>query len=112
MWIVCWMLFSAIDGFFQPTTCPTVKEVGGNITAYCSGHYESYGLNCQAACDVHLQFLFFGVVGPGKTHDNVGFPKCGTLYNCVTNLPIGLYFVENAAYTLSDFLLIPFTGSQ
>ena len=48
----------AIDGFFQPTTCPTVKEVGGNVTAYYSGHYESYGLNCQGACDVNLRFLF------------------------------------------------------
>ena len=49
----------AIDGFFQPTTCPTVKEVGGNVTAYYSRCYESYGLKCQAACDVNLQFLFF-----------------------------------------------------
>ena len=47
-----------IDGFFQPTTCPTVKEVRGNVTAYYSGHYESYGLNCQGACDVNLRFLF------------------------------------------------------
>ena len=44
----------AIDGFFQPTTCPTVKKVDGNVSTYYSGHYESYGLNCQAACDVNL----------------------------------------------------------
>ena len=49
----------AIDGFFQSTTCPHRKEVGGNVLAYYSGNYESYGLNCQAACDVNLCFLFF-----------------------------------------------------
>ena len=102
----------AIDGFFQPTTCPTVKEVGGNVVAYYSGHYESYGLNCQAACDANLRFHFFGVVGPGKTNDNVAFPRCGILYDKVNKLPIGLYFLGDAAYTLSDTLLIPFTGSQ
>ena len=69
----------AIDGFFQPTTCPTVKEVGGNVVAYYSGHYESYGLNCQAACNANLRFHFFGVVGPGKTNENVAFPRCGII---------------------------------
>ena len=49
----------AIDAFFQPTTCPTVEEVGGNVVAYYSGHYESYGLNCQAACNANLRFYFF-----------------------------------------------------
>ena len=74
--------------------------------------HQRNGLNCQAACDVHLRFIFFGVVGLGKTNDNVAFPKCGILYDRVTNLPTGLYFVGDAAYTLSNFLLIPFTESQ
>jgi hypothetical protein len=26
----------AIDGFFQPTKCPTVKETNGNVRAYFS----------------------------------------------------------------------------
>ena len=56
----------AIDGFFQETTCPTKKESGGNVTSFFSGHYESYGLNCQAVCDSNLKFIFFGVVAPGK----------------------------------------------
>ena len=102
----------AIDGFFQPTTYPTVEEVGRNVISYYSGHYESYGLNCQAACDINLRFLFFGVVAPGKTNDNVAFPRCGTLYDRMTKLPIGLCFVDDAAYTFSNTLLIPFTGSQ
>ena len=75
----------AIDGFFQETTCPTKKESGGNVTSFFSGHYESYGLNCQAVCDSNLKFIFFGVVAPGKTNDNVAFPRCDTLYQTIAN---------------------------
>ena len=70
-----------------------LNEIGGNVTAYYSSHYESYGLNCQAVCDANLRFVFFAVVGPGKTNNNDAFPRCGTLCNYITNLPIGLYFV-------------------
>ena len=37
------------DGFFQAITCPTVSEVS-NQPSYSSGHYEKFGLNCQAIC--------------------------------------------------------------
>ena len=73
----------ALDGFFQPCNAPTRRESFGNVLAYYSGHYESYGLNCQAACDADLKFTFFGVVGPGKTNDNVAFPRCVELYKTV-----------------------------
>jgi hypothetical protein len=44
----------AIDGFFQPTICPTIKESEGFPRAYYSGHNQSCGLNCQAMCDASL----------------------------------------------------------
>ena len=34
------------------------------------------------------------------------------LYNIIENLPLGLYFLGDAAYTLKETLLIPFTGNQ
>jgi hypothetical protein len=49
----------AIDGFLALITAPFRKE-GINIRAYYSGHNECYGLNCQAACDARLRFLYFG----------------------------------------------------
>ena len=70
----------AIDGFFQPTVCPTKIKTGGNVISYYSYHYESYGLNCQAVCRSYLKFLFVGVVAPGKTNDNVTFPRYVELY--------------------------------
>ena len=101
----------ALDGFFQKTNCPWKTEIY-NTDAYYSGHYESYGLNCQAACDVRLRFLYFGVVAPGKTNDNAAFPRCEDLKSLIENLPFGLYFVGDAAYTLMENLLVPFIGSQ
>ena len=102
----------ALGGFFQPRKAPTKKECLGNVTAYYLGHYESYGLNCQVACDANLRFFFFGVAGPGKTNDNVAFPRCVELYATIMALPSGLYFLGDAAYDLCENLLVPFTGFQ
>ena len=99
----------AIDGFFQQTVCPSKTEIY-NTNAYYSGHYESHGLNCQAMCDVRLKFLYFGVVAPGKTNDNAAYPRCTALKGYIDNLPIGVYVVGDAAYSLSERLMIPFTG--
>jgi hypothetical protein len=101
----------AVDGFFQKTTAPIVKEVG-NVISYFSGHYQSYGLNCQAACDANLKFMYFGVVATGSTNDNIAIHMADDLIKCINELPLGMFFVGDAAYTLSENLLIPFTGSQ
>ena len=101
----------AVDGFFQRITCPSKKEIY-NSNAYYSGHYESHGLNCQALCDINQRFLFFGVVAPGKTNDNAAYPRCFALKHFVDNLPVGAYIVGDAAYTLNEKLLTPFTGTQ
>ena len=101
----------AIDGFLQPIIAPWKNEVG-NVRAYFSGHYQSFGLNCQAACDKRLKFLYFGIVAPGKTNDNAAYPLCTILRRTIKNLPVGLYFVGDAAYSLEENLLVPFVGSQ
>jgi hypothetical protein len=102
----------AIDGFFQPTAQPTRKETKGNVLAYFSGHYKSHGLNCQAACDIKLRFMYFGVVAPGKTNDCIAYELASDMKQCIDSLPLGLFFVGDAAYTLSEHLLTPFTGSN
>ena len=101
----------AIDGFFQKTIAPKKNETGNTI-AYYSGHYESYGLNCQAVCDANLRFLFFAVVSPGSTNDNIAFAQADGLKQFIDKLPHGMYVLGDAAYTVSDKLLTPFVGSQ
>ena len=101
----------AIDGYFQRIQTPTKKEVG-NVIAYYSGHYESHGVNCQACVRSDLRFMYFGVVAPGSTNDNISYPIASGLRSVVEDLPTGMYCVADAAYTLHENLLIPFTGAD
>jgi hypothetical protein len=103
---------SAIDGYFAVTQQPYVKDANGNPMAYMSGHYGMFGLNCQGICDAREHFLFFGVVAPGKTNDVVAFELCHSIKEALSALPYGLFIVSDAAYTLSEKLLVPFVGSQ
>ena len=101
----------AIDGLFLKTTRPRHTDVV-NVRAYYSGHYEHYGINCQAMCDAYFRFLFFGIVAPGSTNDNVAYERTGDLKEVIESLELGDFIVGDAAYTLTEHLLIPFTGTQ
>ncbi|KAL7524820.1 hypothetical protein ACHAXR_000731 [Thalassiosira sp. AJA248-18] len=101
----------AVDGFFQRSNKPTKREVANQL-AYYSGHYESYGLNSQAACFADLSFGYFGTVAPGQANDHIAYPTSELLKKTVDNLPQGLYAVADAAYTASEKMLIPFTGND
>ena len=101
----------AVDGFFQAITCPPVSEVS-NQTSYYSGHYENFGLNCQAVCTHDLTFIYFGVVAPGSTNNIIAITKTGNLMDEIRKLAPGRFLVGDAAYELTEHLLTPFTGSQ
>ena len=102
---------SAVDGFFQAIICPTVSELS-NQTLYYSGHYENFGLNCQAICTHDLIFIYFGVVAPGSTNDIIAITKNDSLMDKIWKLAPGRFLVGDAAYELTEHLLTPFTGSQ
>lgn len=101
----------AIDGLFVKTCRPSMKACGNNPQAYFSGHYMAHGLNIQAICDSDRQFTFFGVVAPGKCSDQVALERT-SIHQRIMALPTGMYIVGDAAYQLSDMLLVPFTGTQ
>ncbi len=98
-----------LDGFFQRSMRPSKTEVV-NVISYYSGHYESYGLNYQACVQCDLQFMYFGVVSPGSTNDNISYSQAFELKQIFEYLPPGLFILSDAAYTLSETMLIPFTG--
>ena len=86
----------AVDGFFQPTKKPSIKESFGNQRAYFSGHYRMYGLNAQAVVDSNSKFLYFGVVGPGSMNDNRSYKESG-LDSIINNLPNEFFILGDAA---------------
>lgn len=99
-----------MDGFFQPCNCPTLKESNGNPRTCFSGHCSQHGLNCQAVCDANLRFIFFAVVAPGKEHDARACLKTG-LDEIIENFATGTCIVGDAAYCITENLIVPFTGS-
>ena len=102
---------SAVDGFFQAITCPMASEVL-NQTSYYSGHYENFGLNCQAVCTHGLTFIYFGVFTPGSTNDIIAIMKTDNLMDKIWKLAPGRFLVGDAAYELTEHLLTPYTGSN
>jgi hypothetical protein len=61
---------AAINGYLLAINAPAKKE-GLNVRSFFSGHYQRYGVNIQAACDHHSQFLFVAVAGPGQMGDRM-----------------------------------------
>jgi hypothetical protein len=101
----------AIDGMLAVIKRPNLKECGFNPGAYFSGHYMTHGLNIQGVCDCDSRFIFFGVMAPGKCSDQVAFERT-SLPQKISTFPPGYYLVGDAAYQVSDVLLVPFTGAQ
>jgi hypothetical protein len=52
----------------------------------------------------------FTVIAPGQTNDTVAYEETG-LHKIIDTLPSGLYIAGDAAYVLTEHLLVPFTGS-
>lgn len=101
----------AIDGMFQQTIRPSPTCAHGNVRSYFSGHYNKFGLNVQAICDPYLRFTFFGVLKPGSSSDLRAYESSG-IHSIIESLPYGTYIVGDAAYMLTDRMLVPFTGSD
>ncbi|KAI2492014.1 nuclease [Fragilaria crotonensis] len=100
-----------IDGYLAVTVKPSMADSGHNPGAFRSGHYGVYGLNVQAVCDYRSRFNFFAVAAPGKCADQLAFERT-SLPALMEALPIGKYLVGDAAYSVSEKMLVPFTGSQ
>jgi hypothetical protein len=101
----------AMDGMLALTKQPSLADSNGNPRAYHSGHYNDYGVNVQAICDARLRFLFFAVAAPGRTGDLVAYELL-SIREIIEKLPPGFYIVGDAAYMLTEHVLVPFTGGD
>ena len=92
-----------LDGYHMEIATPPKQEVH-NVKSYFSGHYQTYGINVQAACDHNCCFLFIGVGGPGVMGDREVIKESG-LYDLVEKLPGLLYCIGDCAYTPTEHLI-------
>lgn len=98
-----WNCVSVVDGYHLQIVTPSKTEVK-NVRSFFSGHYQTYGLNVQAACDHHCRFTYLGIAGPGVMGDRdaINQVKLGAM---VENLP-GLYCViGDCAYTATEHMI-------
>jgi DDE superfamily endonuclease len=63
-----WNCVAVLDGYHLQIDTPSKKEAK-NVKSFFSGHYQTYGVNIQAACDPQCRFWFIGVAGPGVMGD-------------------------------------------
>ena len=100
-----------IDGYLAVTEKPRMSQCENIPGAYRSGHYGVYGFNVLAVCDFRSRFSFFAVAAPGKCPDQVVLERT-SLPALIEALPVGKYLVGDAAYSLCEKMLVPFTGTQ
>ena len=101
---------ACLDGFLLQIKTPNTTETA-NVKSYFSGHYHTYGINVQAACDSRCRFVYVSVNAPGGTNDIRAYDK-STLPKKVNALPLGKYVIADNAYVCSDKLLTPYHGEE
>jgi DDE superfamily endonuclease len=99
-----------MDGILIRIKVPSASEVG-HVKSFYSGHYSSYGINVQAACDHQCRFIEACVVAPGGHNDITAYRK-STLPELINKLPTGYYVIGDNAYICSEKLLTPFSGDN
>jgi DDE superfamily endonuclease len=101
---------ACLDGLLLRIQTPAASETG-HVKSYFSGHYQTYGVNAQAACDRYGRFVFACLAAPGGANDISAFrmTKLPELIEC---LPVGKYVVGDNAYICTEHLLTPFSGNQ
>jgi hypothetical protein len=98
----------ALDGYLMRITAPSFAECG-NVGAYFSGHYCTYGVNVQAMCDTDCRFIFLCLAAPGKTNDSVAIRKT-SLPAWLDALPPGYFTAADCAYSITEHLVAPYSG--
>ena len=95
---------ACVDGILLKVQTPAATEVG-NVKAFFSGHYQTHGINVQAACDSNCKFVSVCNAAPAGSNDIAAFRKT-PLAGIVSNkIPVGKYIVRDNAYTCCEHLL-------
>lgn len=105
-----WNCVAVLDGYHLQIQTPP-KKYAKNVRSFFSGHYQTSGMNIQAACDHNCKFSFIGVAGPGVLGDREALNEV-PLGKQVENLP-GLYCaIGDCAYTPTEHLIPIFRGEH
>jgi len=96
---------ACLDGYLLQIKVPSSNQTG-NVKAYFSGQYQTYGINVQAECDHKCRFVYAAVAAPVGANDIAAFRKTG-LSKMIQKLPPRKFVVGDNAYVCSETLLTP-----
>jgi hypothetical protein len=100
---------ACVDGILLKIQTPAASEVG-NVKSFFSGHYQTFGIDVQAACDSNCKFVSVNIAAPGGTNDIAAFRKTPLAEIVANRIPVGKYVIGDNAYTCCEHLLTPFAG--
>ena len=106
-----WNCVSVIDGYHLQIKAPSKSEVK-NVKSFFSGHYQTHGINIQAACcDHNCRFQFIEDAGPGVMGDRdaVNQIRLASLIESLRGLHCA---IGDCAYTTSEHLVPIFRGNM
>jgi len=86
---------------------PASSETG-NVKEYFSGHYQTYEINVQAACDHKFRFAYADLAAPGGANDIAAFKKT-QLSQMIQKLSQRRFAIGHDAYVCSKTLLTLFS---
>jgi len=98
----------ALDGWLPIIAKPPQGVVGSRNQMYCIKGF--YSVNVQAVSDAKRHFLYYDISCYGSTHDSLAF-LVSSLYDVMSNLHLDYYLVADAAYTATEWCLVPFKGN-
>jgi hypothetical protein len=99
---------AAVDGYHLQTDTPSSNEVA-NVRSFYSGHYQTYGVNVQAAVDHNCRFVFIGVAGPGVMGDREALNQV-SIGDMIENLPGFYCVIGDCAYTPTEHMIPIYRG--
>ena len=108
--------FKIYDGFlgliYGWLCCTNMPSDVPNKIAYYSGDYQRYELNMQAVCDANLCITYICVAAPGQANDACAYKRLHGVIRWLERLPKEHIIGGGNAYSMSNNLLIYFSGSQ
>ena len=102
--------FAYLDGFLIQIKVSSSSETG-TIKAYFSGHYQSYGINVQAACDYECRLVYAALDSPGGANDIASLRKTKCSH-VIHKLALRKFVICDNAFACSEKLLNPFSSVE
>jgi DDE superfamily endonuclease len=98
-----------LDGFLVRIKKVPAKKEAANDRVFFSGHYQCYGVNCQAATDHLSRFIYFALPAPGVSKDRDAVKHCG-LKDLIEKLSKGICVIADAAYEPTEHMVPVYQG--